>query len=43
MVSIAQPSLSERRAVLAGIGLMTAGIFMFAVNDALGKWLVATY
>jgi drug/metabolite transporter (DMT)-like permease len=28
---------------LAGISLMLAGIFMFAVNDALGKWLVATY
>jgi drug/metabolite transporter (DMT)-like permease len=36
-------SLSDRRAALAGIGLMTAGIFLFAVNDALGKWLVATY
>ena len=22
---------------------MTAGIFLFAVNDALGKWLMATY
>ncbi len=32
-----------RTATLTGIGLMTAGIFMFAVNDALGKWLVATY
>lgn len=31
------------KAVLAGIGLMLAGIFMFAVNDAMGKWLVATY
>ena len=31
------------RAALAGIGLMLAGIFMFAVNDAMGKWLVATY
>jgi drug/metabolite transporter (DMT)-like permease len=30
-------------AALAGIALMTAGIFLFAVNDALGKWLVATY
>jgi len=29
--------------VLAGIGLMAGGIFLFAVNDALGKWLVATY
>lgn len=36
-------TLSDRRAALAGIGLMTAGIFLFAVNDALGKWLVATY
>jgi drug/metabolite transporter (DMT)-like permease len=31
------------RAALAGIALMTAGIFLFAVNDALGKWLIATY
>jgi drug/metabolite transporter (DMT)-like permease len=31
------------RTALAGIALMTAGIFLFAVNDALGKWLVATY
>src|SRR5918995_4285840 len=39
----ATTALSARRAALAGIGLMTAGIFLFAVNDALGKWLVATY
>jgi drug/metabolite transporter (DMT)-like permease len=39
----ANASLADRRAALAGIGLMTAGIFLFAVNDALGKWLVATY
>ena len=31
------------RTALAGITLMIAGIFLFAVNDALGKWLVATY
>ncbi len=42
MVSAA-PSLLDRRAALAGIGLMAGGIFMFAVNDAMGKWLVATY
>jgi drug/metabolite transporter (DMT)-like permease len=28
---------------LAGIGLMLAGIFFFALNDALGKWLIASY
>ena len=43
MVSQAPPGLPARRAALAGIGLMVAGIFLFAVNDALGKWLVATY
>jgi drug/metabolite transporter (DMT)-like permease len=31
------------RMVIAGIGLMAGGILLFAVNDALGKWLVATY
>jgi len=39
----ATTSLHDRRAALAGIGLMTAGILLFAINDALGKWLVATY
>jgi drug/metabolite transporter (DMT)-like permease len=39
----ATTSPHDRRAALAGIGLMTAGIFLFAVNDALGKWLVATF
>jgi drug/metabolite transporter (DMT)-like permease len=42
MVSEA-PSGLQRPAALAGIALMAGGIFMFAVNDALGKWLVATY
>jgi drug/metabolite transporter (DMT)-like permease len=28
---------------LIGIGLMLLGIFMFAVNDVMGKWLVGTY
>lgn len=34
--------VSSQHAAL-GIALMLAGIFLFAVNDALGKWLVATY
>ncbi|MHB2166068.1 DMT family transporter [Alsobacter sp. R-9] len=28
---------------LAGIGMMLLGIFLFVVNDVMGKWLVATY
>jgi drug/metabolite transporter (DMT)-like permease len=30
-------------AVLAGIALMLVGILMFALNDAMGKWLVASF
>lgn len=26
-----------------GIGMMLLGVFLFAVNDSLGKWLVGTY
>src|ERR1700709_2073826 len=33
----------ERSARLAGIGLMLAGVCMFAFGDALGKVLVARY
>ena len=36
-------ALTSRRAALAGIGLMLAGVFLFSVNDAVGKWLLATY
>jgi drug/metabolite transporter (DMT)-like permease len=36
-------ALPAGRSTLAGIGFMLAGIFLFAVNDAMGKWLVATY
>jgi drug/metabolite transporter (DMT)-like permease len=32
-----------RAAALAGIGLMLTGVFLFSLNDAVGKWLVATY
>ncbi len=43
MVSRTPSSATQGRAALAGIALMAGGIFLFAVNDALGKWLVATY
>jgi drug/metabolite transporter (DMT)-like permease len=29
--------------VALGIGLMLLGVFLFSVNDVMGKWLVATY
>lgn len=31
------------KSALAGIGLMLAGIALFSLNDALGKWLLETY
>ena len=34
---------AARSAALAGIGLMLTGIFFFALNDALGKFLIATF
>jgi len=33
----------QRSAALAGIGLMLTGVFLFSINDAVGKWLVGTY
>jgi drug/metabolite transporter (DMT)-like permease len=41
MTASSSASLQDR--TLAGVGLMLLGIFVFALNDALGKWLVATY
>ena len=35
--------LPTARTSLAGIGLMLAGIGLFSINDALGKWLLTTY
>ena len=37
------PETITRPATFAGIGMMLLGIMMFAVNDVMGKWLVATY
>ncbi len=42
-MSAAAAAPAARGAVLAGIALMTGGIFLFSLNDAMGKWLVATY
>jgi drug/metabolite transporter (DMT)-like permease len=38
-----QTAATHPPAALAGIGMMMLGIFLFVVNDVLGKWLVATY
>ncbi|WP_230530836.1 DMT family transporter [Microvirga roseola] len=37
------PGQAIRSGALIGIGLMLLGVFLFAVNDVMGKWLVATY
>jgi drug/metabolite transporter (DMT)-like permease len=34
---------SDANQNLAGIGLMSAAVLAFSLNDVLGKWLVATY
>jgi len=36
-------SISNEKLVLAGVLLMLGGDFMFALNDAMGKWLVGSY
>ncbi len=36
-------SVSARYGSLAGIGFMLLGIFLFSANDALGKWILATF
>ena len=38
-----QDSAAVRSASLAGIGMMLIGIFFFALNDAMGKFLIATF
>jgi len=41
MKNVAQGPASRSR--LPAIGLMLLGLLLFAINDALGKWLVASY
>jgi drug/metabolite transporter (DMT)-like permease len=40
---ILQNSAMARSASLAGIGMMLTGIFFFSLNDAMGKFLIATF
>ncbi|MBZ6075371.1 DMT family transporter [Microvirga puerhi] len=39
--SLSSPKV--RSGAVYGIGLMLLGVFLFAMNDVMGKWLVATY
>ncbi|RVD58228.1 DMT family transporter [Mesorhizobium sp. M2D.F.Ca.ET.185.01.1.1] len=43
MVQTVARNFTIRNVLLAGILLMLAGDFMFALNDAMGKWLVASF
>jgi drug/metabolite transporter (DMT)-like permease len=40
---ILQGKFSDRHAVTLGIVMMLTGIFLFAANDTLGKWLLGTF
>lgn len=46
-MTVPVPTARSRRAGLSpaalGIALMLLGMFLFSLNDAIGKWLVATY
>src|SRR5258708_39507796 len=37
------PGRFKASPTLAGTGMMLAGLALFSVNDALGKWLLADY
>ncbi|MFC0410338.1 DMT family transporter [Roseomonas elaeocarpi] len=39
----ARSGAAARAANLAGVGMMLAGVLLFAVNDTLGKWLVGSF
>ena len=43
MAHPAAPSQVPSRLILAGVLLMLGGDFLFALNDAMGKWLVASF
>jgi drug/metabolite transporter (DMT)-like permease len=43
VTSASTPIEGTRRAATAGVGFMLLGIFLFCCNDALGKWILATY
>ncbi|MGI6245009.1 MAG: DMT family transporter [Pseudochelatococcus sp.] len=42
-ISLVRSPQGASNTTLAGIGLMVFGLFVFGINDVMGKWLVATY
>ncbi|MET0529975.1 MAG: DMT family transporter [Microvirga sp.] len=40
---VSRSSQKVRSGAMLGIGLMLLGVFLFSMNDVMGKWLVATY
>src|SRR5256885_7031855 len=42
-LSSTSTAATGRSAALAGIGFMLVAVFLFALNSAAGKWLVAKY
>ena len=43
MTTVSVPAALHSPNARLGIAVMLLGIFLFAINDTLGKWLVATY
>jgi drug/metabolite transporter (DMT)-like permease len=43
MTQLASAPAAERQNIPAGIGLMVLAVFLFSLNDVLGKWLAARY
>jgi drug/metabolite transporter (DMT)-like permease len=43
MTSSSAAPVQSTSSAIAGVGLMLASIAVFSINDALGKWLLATY
>ena len=43
MTPSADAPLRSPSGTLVGVGFMLFGVFLFSVNDAMGKWLVGTY